>query len=310
MKLVIQIPCYNEQDTILTTLNALPKKIKGIDKIEILIINDGSKDETERLARDWGVGRIITFKRNLGLARAFAAGLGAALEMGADIIVNLDADNQYCAYDIEKLICPILDKKADITIGSRPIDKIKHFSFTKKLLQKLGSYVMKKVSNTNVEDAPSGFRAFSAYAAKKINIFDNYTYTLETIIQAQRKGLNIICVPIRVNEDLRPSRLVKGNFNYIIRSIITMVRMFIIYRPFRFFALLSAAFFIPGTLLGIRFLYFYLTGEGAGHVQSLILCAILTIFAFLCGLLAVISDLLAINRKLLEDVQFMLRERK
>ena len=310
MKLVIQIPCYNEQDTILTTLNALPKKIKGIDKIEILIINDGSKDKTGNLAQDWGVDRIIAFKRNLGLARAFEAGLRASLDMGADIIVNFDADNQYCADDIEKLIEPILNKKADITIGTRPIGEIKHFSLTKKLLQKLGSYVMKKVSGVDVDDAPSGFRGFSAYAAKKINVFDNYTYTLETIIQAQRKGLNIICMPIRVNENLRPSRLVKSNFCYIMRSIITMARMFIIYRSFRFFAFLSALLFIPGALVGIRFLYFCLTSEGTGHIQSLILCAILMIFAFLCGLLAVISDLLAINRKLLEDVQFMLRERK
>lgn len=310
MKLVIQIPCYNEQDTVLTALNALPGKISGVDEIEILIINDGSKDETERVVREWGVSRVVTFKRNLGLARAFEAGLKASLEAGADIIVNFDADNQYCADDIEKLIEPILNKKADIVIGTRPIEDIKHFSFMKKVLQKLGSYVMRKVSSTDVEDAPSGFRAISANAARRINIFDNYTYTLEMIIQAQRKGLNIVCVPIRVNEDLRPSRLVKSNFSYIIRSIFTMARIFIIYRPFRFFAFIGLIMFFFAALLAFRFLYFYLTGDGAGHIQSLILCAILTIFAFLCGLLAVISDLLAINRKLLEDVQFMLRERK
>ncbi len=310
MKLVIQIPCYNEQDTVLTALNALPGKISGVDEIEILIINDGSKDETERVVREWGVSRVVTFKRNLGLARAFEAGLKASLEAGADIIVNFDADNQYCADDIEKLIEPILNKKADIVIGTRPIEDIKHFSFVKKVLQKLGSYVMRKVSATDVQDAPSGFRAISADAARRINIFDNYTYTLEMIIQAQRKGLNIVCVPIRVNEDLRPSRLVKSNFSYIIRSIFTMARIFIIYRPFRFFAFIGLIMFFFAALLAFRFLYFYLTGDGAGHIQSLILCAILTIFAFLCGLLAVISDLLAINRKLLEDVQFMLRERK
>lgn len=310
MKLVIQIPCYNEQDTVLTALNALPGKISGVDEIEILIINDGSKDETERVVREWGVSRVVTFKRNLGLARAFEAGLKASLEAGADIIVNFDADNQYCADDIEKLIDPILNNKADIVIGTRPIENIKHFSFMKKVLQKLGSYVMRKVSSTDVEDAPSGFRAISANAARRINIFDNYTYTLEMIIQAQRKGLNIVCVPIRVNEDLRPSRLVKSNFSYIIRSIFTMARIFIIYRPFRFFAFIGLIMFFFAALLAFRFLYFYLTGDGAGHIQSLILCAILTIFAFLCGLLAVISDLLAINRKLLEDVQFMLRERK
>ena len=310
MKLVIQIPCFNEEDSLLTTLNALPKKIKGIKEVEVLVINDGSVDKTVQIASDWGVKKIISFKRNLGLARAFVSGLNTAVEMGADIIVNLDADNQYCADDIEKLIEPILNKKADITIGTRPIDSIRHFSPTKKMLQKLGSFVMKKVSGANVDDAPSGFRAFSSYAAKRINVFDNYTYTLETIIQAQRKGLNIICVPIRVNEDLRPSRLVKSNFTYIMRSIITMLRIFIIYRPFRFFAFIGALMLFLGAFLGFRFLYFYLTGDGQGHIQSLILCAILLILAFHCGLLAVISDLLAINRKLLQDIQFNLREKK
>ena len=310
MKLVIQIPCYNEEDSLLTTLNALPKKIKGIKEVEVLVINDGSVDKTAQIASDWGVKKIISFKRNLGLARAFVSGLKTAAEMGADVIVNLDADNQYCADDIEKLIEPILDKKADIVIGTRPIGDIKHFSFAKKVLQKLGSYVMRKVSATDVQDAPSGFRAISADAARRINIFDNYTYTLEMIIQAQRKGLNIVCVPIRVNEDLRPSRLVKSNFSYIVRSIVTMMRIFIIYRPFRFFAFIGLLMLLSAAVLGFRFLYFYLTGDGQGHIQSLILCAILSILAFQCGLLAVISDLLAINRKLLEDIQFNLREKK
>lgn len=310
MKLVIQIPCYNEEDSLLTTLNALPKKIKGIKEVEVLVINDGSVDKTAQIASDWGVKKIISFKRNLGLARAFVRGLNAAVEMGADIIVNLDADNQYCADDIEKLIEPVLNKKADIVIGSRPIENIKHFSPMKKMLQKLGSFVMKKVSGANVDDAPSGFRAISADAARRINIFDNYTYTLEMIIQAQRKGLNIVCVPIRVNKDLRPSKLVKSNFSYIMRSIITMFRIFIIYRPFRFFAFIGFLMFLAAAILGFRFLYFYLTGSGQGHIQSLILCAILSILAFQCGLLAIISDLLAINRKLLEDVQFNLREKK
>ena len=310
MKLVIQIPCFNEQDCILSTLNALPKKINGIDEIEILIINDGSSDDTVKIVQDFGVNKIISFKRNLGLAKAFCAGLNNALDMGADIIVNLDADNQYCADDIEKLIKPVINKKADIVIGSRPIENIKHFSPAKKFLQKLGSFVMRKVSATDVVDAPSGFRAISAYAARRINIFDNYTYTLEMIIQAQRKGLNIVCVPIRVNENLRPSRLVKSSFSYIMRSIITMARIFIIYRPFRFFAFIGLILFIMGAFLGFRFLYFYLIGDGAGHIQSLILCAILSILAFQCALLAVISDLLAINRKLLEDIQCKLRERR
>ena len=309
MKLVIQIPCYNEQDTVLTALSALPKKICNIDEIEILVIDDGSNDNTSQVVKDWGVDRVVSFTRNLGLARAFEAGLNTSLQMGADIIVNFDADNQYCADDIEKLIDPILNNKADIVIGTRPIENIKHFSFMKKVLQKLGSYVMRKVSATDVQDAPSGFRAISADAARRINIFDNYTYTLEMIIQAQRKGLNIVCVPIRVNEDLRPSRLVKSNFSYIVRSIVTMMRIFIIYRPFRFFAFIGLLMLLSAAVLGFRFLYFYLTGDGQGHIQSLILCAILSFLAFQCGLLAVISDLLAINRKLLEDVQYQLRQK-
>ncbi len=309
MKLVIQIPCFNEEGTLKTTLDALPAHICGIDEIEVLVINDGSSDRSEKTALEEGA-KVISFKRNLGLARAFEAGLKTSLAMGADIIVNLDADNQYCADDIEKLIEPVLLKKADIAIGTRPIENIKHFSPVKKILQKLGSFVMKKVSGADVDDAPSGIRAVSAHAARRINIFDNYTYTLETIIQAQRKGLSITCVPIRVNEELRPSRLVKNNFDYIRRSIFTMLRIFIIYRPFRFFISLGIFVFILALLPALRFLWFYLTGQGSGHVQSLILCAILMIISFLCGLLAIISDLLAINRKLLEDVQVTLREMK
>ena len=310
MKLVIQIPCFNEEKTLLTTLDALPKSLSGIDEIEVLIIDDGSSDNTIKVAYDWGVSKVVSLKKNQGLARAFACGINTALSMKADIIVNLDADNQYCADDIDKLIEPILNKKADIVIGTRPIEKIKHFSPVKKMLQKLGSCVMKKVSGADVDDAPSGFRAFSAYAAKHINIFDNYTYTLETIIQAQRKGLSVVCVPIRVNDELRPSRLVKNNFDYIRRSIFTMVRIFIIYRPFRFFSFVGGFVFLLSAILALRFMYFYLTGDGSGHIQSLILCAILAIVSFLCALLAIISDLLAINRKLLEDVQYMIREIK
>ncbi len=310
MKLVIQIPCFNEQNTLLDTLEALPKRLHSIDKIEIVVIDDGSCDDTAKIAKKWGVKKVVSFKRNLGLARAFCAGLDVALELKADIIVNLDGDNQYCADDIEKLIEPILNKKADIVIGTRPIENINHFSPMKKFLQKAGSFVMKKVSGANVDDAPSGFRAFSSVAARRINVFDNYTYTLETIIQAQRKGLNITSVPVRVNNVTRPSRLIKSNFNYVVRSIITMLRIFIIYRPFRFFAFIGALMFIFGIFLGLRFLYFYLNEDGSGHVQSLILCAILLVLSFHCGLLAIISDLLAINRKLLEDVQYNLRVKK
>ena len=251
---------------------------------------------------------IVNFSKNVGLARAFDAGLKACVRYGADIIVNLDADNQYCADDIEKLVEPIIEHRADIVIGARPINSIKHFSPVKKLLQKLGSFVMKKLSGADISDAPSGFRAFSREAAMKINIFDTYTYTMESIIQAQRKGLSILSVPIRVNADLRPSRLIKNNFTYIFRSAKTMIRFFIIYHPFRFFISLASIFFILGFFLGFRYLYFFLLGDGAGHIQSLILCGLLITGGFQTALLAIISDLLAINRKLIEDVQIKVQK--
>jgi len=303
MKLIVQIPCYNEEETLPVTISEIPKKIDGIDEVEILVINDGSTDNTIEAAKNAGVNYIVSHPRNLGLARAFATGLKKAVEVGADIIVNLDADNQYSALDIGKLVKPVLENKADITIGARPIEKIKTFSPLKKFLQKTGSYVMRKISGADVIDAPSGFRAFSKEAALKINIFDNYTYTMETIIQAQNKGLIIQSVPINVNEDLRPSRLVKNNFDYIKRSAFTMMRFVIIYKPFRFFMKLSLFLFLFGALLGLRFLYFYLTTGGSGHIQSLILCAILILMAAQAIFFAVIADLLAINRKLLEDIQ-------
>ncbi len=304
MKLIIQIPCYNEQDALPVTLGEIPKEIKGVDEIEILVINDGSKDDTALVAKNFGVHHIVSHSRNLGLAKTFATGLKTCIELNADIIVNLDADNQYKACDIEKLIQPLLNNEADIVIGARPIEAIKSFSPLKKALQKLGSYVMRKISQADVIDAPSGFRAFTRDAAKKINIFDNYTYTMETIIQAKNKGLEIKSVPIGVNEDLRPSRLVKNNFDYIKRSIFTMLRFVIIYKPFRFFMKISILLFIFAFLIGGRFLYFYFEGSGQGHVQSLVLCAILFLTGVQSMFFAVIADLLAINRKLLEDIQY------
>lgn len=300
MKLIIQIPCYNEENSLPITLNALPKQISGIDEIEILVIDDGSTDKTVEVAKANGVQHIVSMPHNCGLAKAFVAGINGALAQGADIIVNTDADNQYCADDIEKLIRPILNKEADIVIGTRPVSNISHFSLLKKTLQKLGSWVMRRVSSTQVEDAPSGFRAFSRAAALQINIFDNYTYTLETIIQARAKGLQLVCVPVNVNPDLRD---VKNMFDYIRRSVFTMLRMFIIYRPFRFFAILASLFFTVGFLVGLRFLYFYLFSNGAGHIQSLILAAILIITSVQIGVIAILSELFCINRKLLEDIQ-------
>ena len=303
MKLIIQIPCYNEENSLPITLKALPKQIDGIDEIEILVIDDGSTDKTIEVAKANGVQHIVSMPHNCGLAKAFIAGINGALAQGADIIVNTDADNQYCADDIEKLIRPILNKEADIVIGTRPVSNISHFSLLKKTLQKLGSWVMRRVSSTQVEDAPSGFRAFSRAAALQINIFDNYTYTLETIIQARAKGLQLVCVPVNVNPDLRESKLVKNMFDYIRRSVFTMLRMFIIYRPFRFFAILASLFFTIGFLVGLRFLYFYLFSNGAGHIQSLILAAILIITSVQIGVIAILSELFCINRKLLEDIQ-------
>lgn len=309
MKLVIQIPCLNEEKTLPITLNALPKHLDGIDEIEILIIDDGSTDKTVNVASEFGVNNIVSLNRNYGLARAFSVGLNKALEMGADIIVNTDADNQYCAEDIDKLIAPILSNKADMVIGERPISEIKHFSPIKKILQKLGSKVMSLIAGVKIKDAPSGFRAFSADAAKIINVFDNYTYTLETIIQANAKGLIIENVPIRVNKEERESRLISNTFVYIIRSIFTMTRMFVVYRPFRFFIIFASIFLLFGLILGGRFLYFYVNGNGTGHIQSLILSAILILTGVQTGIIAILSDLLAINRKLLESIQMQIKNK-
>lgn len=310
MKLVIQIPCYNEEQALPVTLGALPESIEGIDEIEILIINDGSTDRTVDVAKSLGVKSFVNMPHNCGLAKAFVAGLHKALEMGADIIVNTDADNQYCADDIEKLVKPILSGEADIVIGARPVTSIEHFSPLKKFLQKLGSSVMRLVSSTEVEDAPSGFRAFSRNAALQMNVFDNYTYTMETIIQAKAKGLVLKSVPVRVNADLRKSKLVKNMFDYIRRSVFTMLRMFLIYRPFRFFAIIAGIFLVSGTILGLRFLYYYIFSSGSGHIQSLILSAILIITGVQITVIAVLSELMSINRKLLEDIQRRLKDLK
>lgn len=303
MKLVIQIPCLNEEESLPITLSALPKHIDGIDEIKVLIVNDGSTDRTIEVAKKHGISDFVNFTHNKGLAKAFSAGLNKALEMGADIIVNTDADNQYNASDIEKLVRPIIDGNADIVIGSRPVNKISHFSIIKKMLQNFGSFVMRCVSSTSVKDAPSGFRAFSRNAAIQMNIFDNYTYTLETIIQAKAKGLVIENVEIDVNSELRRSRLFSNIFVYIKRSIFTMLRMFIVYRPFRFFITVGILFLLAGLIPGVRFVWYFLTGDGQGHIQSLILAAILLLTGVQVSLIAVLSELIAINRKLLEDIQ-------
>ena len=308
MKLIIQIPCYNEEKTLSVTLNALPRQIKGIQEIEWLIINDGSTDRTVEVALAHGVDHIVSFTKNQGLAKAFMAGLEASLRAGADIIVNTDADNQYCADDIPKLIEPILSGKADIVVGSRPIAEIEHFSPIKKILQKLGSWVVRVASKTDIPDAPSGFRAISRDAAMRLNVFNEYTYTLETIIQSGQKGMAIKSVPIRTNRDLRPSRLVKSISSYISQSILTIIRIFMTYRPLRFFAIPGVISFSLGMLISLRFLYFYLTGNGSGHIQSIVLAALLLGTGFFLCVVGLIADLIAVNRKLMEKLDWRVQQ--
>lgn len=304
MKLIIQIPCYNEAETLSIALAALPRSVPGFDCVEWLIIDDGSQDDTVNVAKANGVDHVVRHLGNKGLARAFMTGLEACLSLGADVIVNTDADNQYNADDIPALVQPILAHQAEIVVGARPIETIEHFSPIKKLLQKLGSWVVRVASKTDIPDAPSGFRAMSRAAAQKLMVFNDYTYTLETIIQAGQKNMSIVSVPIRVNGDLRPSRLVKSISSYIKRSIVTIIRIFVIYRPFRFFGAIGAGLFIAGFMIGLRFLWHYFQGSGDGHVQSLVLASVLLGMGFQTLLVAFVADLLAANRKLVEDVRF------
>jgi glycosyltransferase involved in cell wall biosynthesis len=308
MKLIIQIPCYNEEETIGACLSALPREIPGIDVVEWLIIADGCTDQTVDIALSFGIDHVVKLPHNRGLARAFMAGIEACLEKGADIIVNTDADNQYCAYDIPKLIQPIIHGKADIVIGSRPIEEIKDFSRTKKYLQRIGSWVVRLASNTDIPDGPSGFRAMSRTAAMSINVFDSYTYTIEMIIQAGQKGLAITYVPIHTNKSLRTSRLIKNIPHYILRSANTVVRIFMTYRPFRFFAIPGIISFFFGLLIGIRFLFFYFAGRGSGHIQSLILAAILLSGGFFLMVTGLLADLISVNRKLLEKLDWRTKQ--
>ena len=306
-KLIIQIPCYNEAETLGVALDALPREVAGFDLVEWLIIDDGSSDHTVEVARAHGVDHVVRHTRNQGLARGFMTGLEACLQRGADVIVNTDADNQYNADDIPALVAPILAGEAEIVVGARPIETIEHFSPVKKLLQKLGSWVVRMASGTDIPDAPSGFRAISRSAAQRLMVFNDYTYTLETIIQAGQKNIAIASVPVRVNGDLRPSRLVKSIPSYIQRSIVTIVRIFVVYRPFRFFATIGAVLFGAGVLIGLRFVWKWLGGEGEGHIQSLILAGALLVMGFQTILIAFVADLIAANRKLLEELRFRTR---
>lgn len=309
-KLIIQIPCFNEAETLSIALAAIPKSVDGFDVVELLVVDDGSQDNTAEIARQCGVHYVIEHTKNQGLARAFMTGVKHALEAGADVIVNTDADNQYEATDIPKLVLPILEKRADIVIGARPISDIEHFSWSKKLLQKLGSWVVRTVSRTTIPDAPSGFRAYSRFAAQNMVVFSEYTYTLETIIQAGQKNMAIISVPIRTNADLRPSRLVKSIASYVRRSISTIIRIYAIYRPMRFFGTIGGVLFGLGFLLGLRFLYLFFHGEGNGHIQSIILAAVLMVIGFQTILVAFMADLMAANRKLSEEIRLILLQQK
>ncbi|MBD1914182.1 MULTISPECIES: glycosyltransferase family 2 protein [unclassified Leptolyngbya] len=309
-KLIIQIPCYNEEQTLGITLSALPRHVPGVDKVEWLVIDDGSRDRTVEVAKTYGVDHIVRFSTNQGLARGFMAGLEACLKAGADIIVNTDADNQYCADDIPTLIQPILRKQADIVIGERPIWDTQHFSFIKKLLQNLGSWMVQLASNTKIPDAPSGFRALSREAAIQVNVFNNYTYTLETIIQAGRRGMAVVSVPIRTNSQLRKSRLVRSIPSYVFRSAVTILRIFMLYKPLRFFTWLGTVPLFLGGALGLRWLLlFFLVDPTRSRAPSLILAAVLILIGFQLWMFGLIADLLSANRRLLEETQLRLRRR-
>lgn len=308
MKLIIQIPCYNEAKTLEIALNELPRQIDGIDEIEYLIINDGSKDNTVEVARNWGVNYVVNFKQNKGLAKGFMAGLDACLRNGADIIVNTDADNQYCGGDIEKLVRPILDGEADMVIGERPIDQTEHFSPLKKKLQHLGSWVVRKASKTDIPDAPSGFRAYSREAALSLNVVNEYTYTLETIVQAGRNKVALTSVPIRTNAELRPSRLFSSMFGYVKKSMLTIIRAYLMYRPLMFFSTVGSIISLIGVALGIRFLVYMVQGAGTGHIQSLILASMLIMLGVMTGVVGLLADVISANRKLLEDIQKRVRK--
>ena len=303
MKLVIQIPCYNEEQTLPGTVADLPREVPGFDSVELLVVDDGSTDRTAEVAREVGIDHLVRFPGNRGLAKAFMAGLDAALRVGADVIVNTDADNQYDASFIPSLVAPIVRGEADMVIGDRQVDRVAEFSSTKKRLQKFGSWVVRKASAADVPDATSGFRAISREAALSLFVTSEFTYTLETIIQAGAAQLTLAAVPIETNPKTRESRLFRGMWSYIRRSAATIVRIYTMYNPLKTFLTLAAVFLVAGLIFGGRWLYFFFTTEGqTGHTQSLILTAILILAAFQIALFGMIADLVGANRKLLEAV--------
>jgi glycosyltransferase involved in cell wall biosynthesis len=308
MKLVIQIPCYNEAETLPATVRCLPHQIKGIDTIETLVIDDGSADATTAVARAAGVNHIVRFPRHKGLAAAFKAGLDASLRVGADIVVNTDADNQYLSEDIECLLQPILTGHAEVVIGDRGVATLENFSPLKRRLQTLGSRVIGKASGMHIPDATSGFRAMTREAALRTMVLSDYSYTLETLIQAGAHKMAITYVPIRTNPQSRPSRLMRGISDYLVNSGVTILRSYTMYRPLRVFTLIGALSILAGLGLALRYFYFYLLGQGAGHIQSVILAAVLFIIGFQVGLIGLLADLISFNRKILEEVLFRVRK--
>jgi glycosyltransferase involved in cell wall biosynthesis len=307
MKLVIQIPCYNEEASLPQTLHDLPLTLPGVDEIEYLIVDDGSTDRTVEVARGLGVDHIVKLKHNRGLAHAFQVGLEAALQAGADIIVNTDADNQYRGEDIGRLVEPILEGQADITVGDRGIAALEHFPPLKRFLQRLGSWAVERASGIPIPDATSGFRAFTRDAALRLTILSEYSYTLETLIQAGARRMVVVFVPIRVNPPTRPSRLIRSIPSFLTLQAITTVRFYIMYRPLRAFSAIGGVLLAGGVLLGLRFLYFYWRAGGVGKVQSLILAAILIIVGFQVCMIGLMADLVRMNRKMLEDTLYVVR---
>ncbi|MDD5557799.1 MAG: glycosyltransferase family 2 protein [bacterium] len=307
MKLIVQIPCHNEAPFLEATLRDVPRSIPGVDEIEFLVVDDGSTDETAAAAVRAGVRHVVRFRHRRGLAQAFMAGLDASLRAGADIIVNTDADNQYCGADIPPLIAPILRGEADMVIGDRDIAGTPHFSPLKKALQRWGSWAVRRISGTDIPDCTSGFRAYNREAALRINIVSQFTYTLESIIQGGKKNLAIAHVPVRTNSETRESRLFSNMREYVKRSLSTMVRIYTMYESFKVFIIIGSCLLVPGAALAARFLYFYFTSGGAGHIQSLIFAAIFTIVGFQVLLIGLVADIISSNRRLIEDALYRIR---
>ena len=303
MKLIIQIPCLNEEKTLPATVADLPRVVEGFDAVEFLVVDDGSTDATAAVARAIGVTHVIRLNGNQGLARAFMAGLIAAVDLGADVVVNTDADNQYQAGGIAQLVEPLIAGRADITIGARPIATIRHFSPSKRLLQRVGSRAVRVISGADVLDASSGFRAFTRDAAIRLNVFNRFSYTIETTIQAGLGNMRIVSVPVEINGPTRPSRLFKSNLAYVCRGAWTMFNVYTIYRPTHVFALLSALLAVPGSVLGVRYVTLSLLGEGRGHIQSVIACAALLAGGLFMVAVGILANLLGVNRRLLEEIR-------